>query len=298
MSNLVVKKQPDLFHTPAIYDQGVFRDDMDIMVNPFLSVEKKRTKPIIHKETSGKTRTSIIVTGADYGIATVYDNDILIYLRTQVAIAMARGETPTRRMRFNIYDLLRAIKRGTGQAQYKGVKEALQRLKATTIITNISADGILLDQGVNWINDYLLVAKTLKNGKVVMCACEVEISEWTWKMFLNTRRMLAIDQAYFDISGALERRIWAIVRKHLGQQQSWHVGFDRLQELTGSSSPPRKFKFMVKKIIERNDLPGIHLELTSDYRPPAIASASPVVMTKGKREYILCRPARQQLTSV
>lgn len=298
MSSLVSKDHPDLFQAPTIHGISSFREDQDLMSHPFSSIEKGRTEPMVLRDSNGKTKTHIRVTGADYGIATVWDNDILIYLRTQVAIAMNRGETPSRRMRFNVYDLLRATKRGHGKASYDGFKAALARLKATTIITNITADGVSLDQGVNWINDYTFVAATRKNGDVVMGACEVEVSEWTWKMMSSARRMLAIDQAYFDITGGLERKLYGIIRKHLGQQSVWHVGLERLQELTGSSSTSRKFRFNIRKIVAKQSIPGVMLELTSDYRPPDVADASPVMAYKGKREYLIARPAPRALSAL
>ncbi len=286
--------QPDLPLMASIHGVGSFKEDIDIMSHPFLSVEKGRTTAMELVDQSGKVRKKIKVTGADYGIATVWDNDVLIYVRTLVASKHNRGEEVGRRIRFNAYDFLRATKRGTGKAQYEGLKGALQRLKATTIITNISADGLQLDQGVNWINDYTLVSRTLKNGQVVMAAVEIELSEWTWQMFCQVRRNLTIDQAYFEITGGLERKVYGIVKRHLGAQSNWLIGMDRLQELVGSAATPRKFRFNIRKMVEEQPIPGVVLSITTDYRLPDFANSSAPV-PKGKREYLRAdavRPAK------
>lgn len=299
MNGVVKKLQPDLFHAQAIHGLTSFRDDVDLMSHPFSSIEKGRTEAMVLVDRTARAETRIKVTGADYGIATVWDNDILIYLRTQVAIAMNRGEAPTRRMRFNVYDLLRATKRGTGKTGYEAFRSALQRLKATTIITNISADGLTLDQGVNWINDYTFVSRTTAGGRIVMSACEIEVSEWTWQMMQQARRMLAIDQAYFEITGGLERKLYGILRRHLGQQSIWHIGLERLQELTGSSAPAKKFRYNMRRIVSEQSIPGFVLELTNDHRPPDVAKASPVpVSSRSGKEYLIVRPAPRALAPV
>lgn len=296
MTQVAKKDQPDLFHGQAISDLSAYREDVDLMSHPFFSLEKGRTEPMIldaEIRTAGSNtpvRTFAKITGADYGIASVWDNDVMIYLRTLVAYAMNRGEPVSRRMRFHVHDLLKATRRGTGKASYDGLRAALMRLQATSIVTNVSADGWQKDRGASWIDSFEFITRTTASGKVVMAACEVVVSEWAFAMMSRANRMLAIDQAYFDITGGLERRLYGIIRKHLGQQPAFHIGLERLRELCGSTREMRKFRYDIRKIVDRQSIPGFTLELTNDHRPPAIAAASGTSVRVLKREYLVARP--------
>lgn len=54
----------------------------------------------------------------------------------------------------------------------------------------------------------------------------------------------------------MERRLYEIARKHCGNQKSFRIGLERLQEKTGSQSEPWEFRRMLTKIIADNDTHG------------------------------------------
>ena len=131
--------QFDLF-LPTIVDLR-FRDQKDTMERPFFSLaKKKRVKPIEYRNKSD----GIFVTvqpHQDYGMATIWDADILIWAATQITEALDRGLTPTRVIHFHPHNLLKSIRRPTGGEHYLRLRAALDRLTHTAVRTNIRADG-------------------------------------------------------------------------------------------------------------------------------------------------------------
>ena len=107
------------FFIPAIVDLK-FRDQQDTMERPFFSLSKsKRIKPIEYRS----ARDGIFVTvrpHPEYGMATIWDADILIWAASVICDLRNRkiNEVP-RKLHFQPYDLLKAIGRGTSGAQYK-----------------------------------------------------------------------------------------------------------------------------------------------------------------------------------
>jgi hypothetical protein len=58
----------------------------------------------------------------------------------------------------------------------------------------------------------------------------------------------------------LERRIYELCRKHCGRQDQWRVSVDVLHRKSGSASPRRVFRAMLREMIEADALPDYHLE--------------------------------------
>jgi plasmid replication initiation protein len=119
-----------------------------------------------------------------------------------------------------------------------------------------------------------------------MASCEVVVSEWLFGLFVNSRRALAIDSAYFDLQGGLERKLYGILRKHLGNQSIWQIGLDTLKDLCGVRRDLRRFTYDLKKIVERG-LPGFDLEITKSPRGLRMVSQDRI----SKRAYLVVRPA-------
>jgi plasmid replication initiation protein len=58
----------------------------------------------------------------------------------------------------------------------------------------------------------------------------------------------------------LERRIYELARKHCGRQDQWRVSVEVLHRKSGSASPRRVFRAMLREMIEADALPDYHLE--------------------------------------
>src|SRR6201996_7006636 len=119
--------QPDLF--AASFADIPIRDQRDTMERPFFSLAKKpRYTPIAYHvgdtwvEVSGNPK---------FGIATIWDADILIWASTQVTEALDRGMAPSRTIHFHPHNLLKSIRRPTGGEHYTRLRAALDRLTHT-----------------------------------------------------------------------------------------------------------------------------------------------------------------------
>ena len=283
----VKPRQIELFVAQQL-DVVSLRDDIDIMSLPFFSIEKTpRHEPIEFERTVGDRRQYIRVSPGEYGLATIWDNDIILYLRTQIIEALNRHREVSKKISFHIHDCLVATARRTGGREYELFKEALTRLKTTTVLTNISTSEEIADEGFGWLESFKIKRRRTSGGAEVMASCEVVVSEWLFGLFVSSRRALAIDSAYFDLQGGLERKLYGILRKHLGQQPMWQIGVDTLKDLCGVRRDLRRFTYDLKKIVERG-LPGFELEITKTPRGLRLVSHERI----SKRAYLVVRPAR------
>jgi plasmid replication initiation protein len=90
------------------------RDQREMMERPFFSLAKsKRVKPIDYTSPDGKLWVHVSA-NPDYGMATIWDADILIYCASVLADMARRGANDIpRKLHVMPYDLLRAIGRPT-----------------------------------------------------------------------------------------------------------------------------------------------------------------------------------------
>ena len=114
------------------------RDQRDTMERPFFSLAKrKRLKPIHYLSPNGEVFVNISA-NAEFGMATIWDADILIWAASTLNNLRKQGTNDLpRTLHFQPYDLLKTISRPTGGRQYHLLRESLGRLQATTIVTNI-----------------------------------------------------------------------------------------------------------------------------------------------------------------
>ena len=128
------------------------RDQQDLMERPFFSLSKnKRTTPIDY-EVGGNY---ISVTAPEkYGMATIWDADILIWAASQITEALSKGLKTSRFFRLSAYDLLKFIHRGTGGKDYKELKAALHRLQSTSVVTSIRQGKRKEHHQFSWLNEW------------------------------------------------------------------------------------------------------------------------------------------------
>lgn len=297
MSAIIAKvPQPDLFLGQPLHEAASFRDDIDLMSMPFFTPEKHSFEPIEFERIVGEgaraRREWLKISPGEFGNATVYDKDPLLYIRTQLITALNEGRPVGRRVRFPIHDCLRSCNRHTGKADYEALKMSLMRLKTTTVFTNITTSDDIVDEGFGWIESFRIVKRRTASGKEVMGSCEVVLSEWLYNLMINHSRAVSIDREYFSLTGGLERALYGIVRKHLGRQHVWHISLDKLRLLTGSRRELRKFKYDLAKLCDKG-LPGFSMEITKDPRPPLVAAGSSVMPRSTSKDYLVVRPARE-----
>ena len=238
------REQGDFF-VCDIFD-AVSKGDMASMEHPIFSLS---TKPDTRIRRYKNGRAFIEITPSVKGLATVHDRDVLIFCISQVMAALNRDQLVSKVMRFKAYDLLKATNRGTDGRGYEQLKSALERLLGTIITTNITTGDVEVFDGFGLIDKFRLVRET-RDGR--MLEVEITLSDWVFNAIRNNE-VLTMHHDYFRLRKPLERRLYEVVRKHLGKQKEFKLGLKKLKSKAGSNSTDKEFKRLIKKIIKDND---------------------------------------------
>ncbi|HWJ71514.1 MAG TPA: replication initiator protein A [Sphingobium sp.] len=251
-------EQFELF-LPYIADLNL-RDQREIMERPFFSLAKsRRVKPIDYRSPDGKLWVNVSA-NPNYGMATIWDADILIYCASMIADMTRRGinDVP-RKLNIMPYDLLRAIGRPTTGRAYELLGQALDRLVSTTVKTNIRAEN-RREATFSWLDGWnqLVDERTERTRGMT-----IELSNWFWEGVMMKGGVLAIDRAYFGITGGRERWLYKVARKHAGGagEAGFAIAMPTLFEKSGAEGEYRRFKFEILKLVEKNALPGYRLAI-------------------------------------
>jgi plasmid replication initiation protein len=249
-------QQLDIFE--ACYVDIPIRDQRDTMERPFFSLAKSPRKQPIEYNVNG---TFVKVSPVDeYGIATIWDADILIWAATQITEVMDRGGTPSRKIQFHPYTLLKGIRRGVGGDQYKKLQLALRRLASTYIQTSIRTPKGARTKtvGFHWIEQWYALEE---GGKPV--GMSITLSDWLYEGIVQGGGVLTIHQDYFELKGGLERWLYRVARKHAGSQdRGWRFTMKQLHEKSGSMSRLANFACDIRKAVSANALPEYGLEIS------------------------------------
>lgn len=251
--------QFDLF-IPLMRDLSL-KDQRETMERPFFSLQKrKRLKPIEYKSADGEAYVKVEAVPA-YGMATIWDADILIWATSALNRIKAEGKNDVpRTLRVTAYDLLRSIHRDTGGKGYADLKAALDRLTTTTIFTSIRAKKGR-DRRFSWLDSWEVDVDPITEKPI---ALKITLSDWVWEGIVNEKSVLTMHPDYFHLSGGLERALYRIARKHAGDQDDgWTCRVSLLHDKTGSDSAPKEFGRMMRKIVEANELPEYDMAFTT-----------------------------------
>jgi plasmid replication initiation protein len=247
---------PDRHPTSDFFICDIFdaapKDDMGSMEHPMFSLSTRPDRRILNYEHNG---TRIEVTPSVKGLATIHDKDILIYCISQLMAAVNAGRQIGRTLQLRAHDLLVATNRETSGDSYKRLRESFERLAGTRITTNFETGGEEVTTGFGMIESWQIVRKS-RGGRMVSVA--VTLSDWLYRAVLS-KSVLTLSRDYFRLRKPLERRIYELARKHCGRQPAWQVSVETLLKKSGSASPRRVFRKMVRDMIAADQLPDYRL---------------------------------------
>ena len=237
------------------------RDQRDLMERPFFSLAKARRTAPIHYEAGG-VRVEVYAV-PEHGMATIWDADILIWAASQIVEAEDLGFKTSRFLRFTPYQLLTAIGRQTGARDYKLLKGALARLQSTVIRTTIRGGEHWRRHQFSWINEW--EECTTRDGRVE--GMEFVLPDWFYRGVIDRSLVLAIDPAYFRLTGGIERWLYRVARKHAGRQpKGWLFEISHLHAKSGSLVRVSDFALQIRRLVLGQTLPGYRLRLERDGR--------------------------------
>ena len=257
------KNQLNLFL--PIVGEAATKDQQDLMSYPCFSLSKRKRKTPI--EFKSKDNWIKVYPDTEFGMAQIWDADILIYCASLIKY-MQKNEVELKfplRIRGN--DLLSFTGRGTSERSYTRLREALDRLKGTTVRTNIRLQG---GHGkyhaFNWISEWkedyrIITDKKTGKQKKISDGFEVDLPSWFVDSVLDDRLVLTITDEYFQIKGGIQRYLYRLCRKHCGRQSEWRISLRGLYKRSASNSSFREFKRMMKKAID-GGIPQYDLLLT------------------------------------
>ena len=252
-------EQFDFFVASLVPDLPL-KDQRESMERPFFSLAKrKRLKPIDYTSPAGVYVN--VSANPKHGMATIWDADILIWAASQIQHLKRQGVNDLpRTLKFQAYDLLKVIGRQTGGDQYHRLREALARLQATTIATNIRSGRRNRHRQFSWIDswDDFVDPRTRKSKGM-----SITLSDWFYEGVVMKGGLLSIDPAYFRITGGRERWLYRVARKHAGGagEGGFSISFPILYEKSGSEGSYRRFKYEMLALVDRDPLPGYELAL-------------------------------------
>lgn len=228
------------------------KHDLASMEHPIFSLSTRPDRRALSYEHNG---TQVSIVPSVKGRATIFDADILIFCISQLMAALNAGRETSRKLTLTAYDVLRATQRETSGDGYRRLRDALERLAGTRITTNITAGEYETTSGFGLIESWQIVRRT-RAGRMV--SIQIVLSEWLYRAVLS-RSVLTLSRDYFNLRRPLERRLYELCRKHCGQQRQWRVSVATLAKKSGSASPLRVFRAMLRETIARDLLPDYQL---------------------------------------
>ncbi len=225
----------------------------------WFSLTPNRTDPIVHEfiDLRTKRKETLKVTGdSNYGIATVHDQDVIIFAISQWIEAKQKGLEPSRRIYFTPYQYFAWTNKAPHGTAYARLGDSLHRLKTTNIETTIRNinTGKAKTKQFSWISEWGTVEE---DGKVR--GVEVVLAEWLFES-IQDFHVLTLDKRYFAIPGTVERWLYLYARKASGNANGrWKESFKSLYEKSASQQPYKHYAHALRKLVEKNNLPGLRL---------------------------------------
>ena len=245
---LIQKKyEGEKFFIADIFSSIPFKSDVHTMEHPFFTLSTKKDLRTIKYE---KENSRVIVSPSfEHGLPTVFDKDVLLYCGSLIMSEINKGNTPSKTIRISCHDLMESTNRESSGNGYRLLKKALDRLSSVHISTNIKTNGKEQSESFHIIDRWKIIESSRIKDRMVRL--EIRLSNWYYQALLG-HEVLTIHPDYFRLRKSSERRFYEIARKHCGNQKKWEISLDKLHKKSGSQSPERNFKVLVKKISETN----------------------------------------------
>ena len=233
------------FFIADIFDALPIKNDRHTMEHPFFSLSTRKDTRSIEYEREGVKMT--LSPSAKWGLPTMMDKDILLYVGSLLMTEINQGRIPPKTIRFSAHDLMVTTNRETNGKGYRLVKNAFERLNGCSISTDIKTNEIRQSSGFHIIENWKIIENS--HDKKRMVRVEVTVSDWFYNALIG-KEVLTIHRDYFRLRKTLERRLYELARKHCGHQPKWEIRLQNLKEKCGSKSVLDKFRFQIRSIIE------------------------------------------------
>ena len=234
-------------------DLPYFRDDMASMANPLFALKAGDTRTIRYEQNQVKTEISA---NAEYGRATIFDKDIWIFAISKLMQAKFEGKEINNAIEFSAAEFFKATNRGKGGKQFEMFKDALNRLRGTSILTEIETGGQRSASGFGLLDGWEVIEE---NDKKYPLRVIIELPHWLYRS-ITKDEVLPISKDYFRLRKPIDRRVYEIARKHCGKQPSWKISLELLHRKTGATMVFKNFRIAINSLAQANVLPDYCIE--------------------------------------
>ena len=236
--------------------------------HPFFGLSKKPEMDTRRYE-DGKGRYLQVDPGPD-GLPTIFDQDFLIYATSALLAERRRPATNPHHtghrrvsaagvVAFSVADFAefsgrQQPGRKSGGALYRQIEQGLRRISGTRLETNLAAAGCRRFDFFGMIDRASIIRreKLRPDDDGVMLGCQIRLSEWMMAA-VNSNQILTLDRDYFRLRRPLDRRLYQIVRKHCGKQESWDIGLPKLHAKSGTRVTVKEFRYRIREFMARWD---------------------------------------------
>ena len=234
---------------------------LDLMQrNLFGLSKKKRTEPIVHEEKG----SFIKITGDDkHGIATVFDQDLIIFLISVMVDQKNKGQPVNRGIDFSGYEYWQFVgKNRFSGSGYEKLWASMERLHHTHIETDIRVKGDRRNHKFTWLTEIEQrwedevrddEGRLLKKGKHI--GYRAVVPEWLADAVTKEKPwVVTLNHQYFKITSPIERWLYLYARKSAGKQElGWQESIDSLYEKSASTNSKDQFERSVRNILSKRE---------------------------------------------
>lgn len=231
------------------------RDIMESMGIPFLALSKNRKAPIIYESSDGTTKIRISCHSEHY-IASIYDWDIIQCIAGKIQeVINDKKDIPPRTLIISRHELFKGIHKQGGKKQRKDLEESLNRLQTTLMDTTVRNEDYRYRSGFSFLDSWRYTER--KDAKEF----RITLSDWLYDGICRDGALLKVHQEYFDLTSGLQKILYRIARKHVGNQnESWDFSIEDLHKKSGTEQDLRKFKYDLKKVVDDQKIPSYHFK--------------------------------------
>jgi len=244
------------FYVPVASDIRA-KNLTELMQRSWFNLSKRRRiQPIEHR--IGDDYVHISAPPA-YGIANVWDQDVLIYGISAIRHDLNQDKPFDPTVRFVAADFWeftgrRKLGAKAGGAEFKRIWDSLQRLQSTVIQTSIrSESSTRRTRGISWVNE----VDQWVDGEGKHLGYQMKLPDWITAPIRKERPdILTLNSQYFRLDSGLERFLYQFVRKSAGyrdDEHGWFESLDRLYEKSASTGTKDLFWHRLIKILEKRE---------------------------------------------
>ena len=286
MSSLLPDRHPNKDFFVLDVRDAAPKDDMASMEHPLFSLS---IKPDMRELEYTHNDKKMVIVPSGRGLATIMDKDILLYLVSKLTHEHNRGMEIGQWVEVTAHEVMVGTNWNVGKRDYKRFEDALVRLRGTTIVTNIETGKRQETEGFGLIENFKITRIDDEGSESAfgrMSKVRVKVSDFMLRA-IKANEVLSIHPNYFRLRRPIERRLYEIARKHIGDKKMWQIGLVKLQNKVGSNSPLKKFRFVIRQVIADGNLPEFTMSIDNDmvtFRPATYRPVLPSIRLKADTE--------------